>query len=927
MSHRKTQLVASIIAGLCLSGALHAQATSQAATTGPSDQPAQQDAHTQKTDAKQLSAVTVTGIRASLAKSLDTKRNADAVVDAVTAEDIGKFPNTNVAEAMSQIPGVTIDRRFGQGERVSIDGTDPSLNLSFLNGHPVAQTPWLLGEQPNRGFDYTQLAPEVLGRLEVYKSPMASMPEGSVGGTVIMHTRQPLDLDPNTITGSVGTAFNDQADRGRPNASVLYSWHDAARTFGVAASIAHYEEQVDRQGTEIFGYSTASQIAAVNPAIATEVANGQLNPADKMPQEVNGAWFQQHRKRDSVTLALQYKPIENLELGLNGLYIRENFQNSNQSLYGITTDHPTGITSLTANGAGLIYQGHSCGNETPSCPDDAQTILDENVRQSVVTTRGVDFNGKYHGDGWNMSGQAGISTAGNPNATVALFSPRYNGGYTWNAANGETFDNPAAARNPGNWVLDNNSYLTRTPMHALDRYGQLDFSKDFQSFINQLQFGVRYTKHNERSSWDRYYVPTSMNGTTMADVGAVGYTPNIFSSFPGMSGDYQRHIQAGDQTAYDWIVTNTLGAGVQPDPATYLDNTWRLTQSAKAAYLQADFANDNWHGNVGARYVRTTIDTLGYEAGANAALPPPPGSAQTSSRTFNDLLPSINVAYDTNHDVVLRASAAKVIAWAPYNELVNNTSLVDDQLTGSGGNNKLDPYKSYNVDFSAEWYFSEQSVLAFSIFLKHIDNYIQTNAVVERQFNSLFGTNAYTALENLPANPGGQGNCDKQGYCDYSVLRPVNGGGANVKGFTLNYQQPFGDTGFGVSANYTYSHGKANNGEDLPYNSRSAVNFSPYYEKGALSARLTLGYRSRYLAGGYVAGAPPASVGNYTDLSGSIAWQFNPHLSVSFDAMNLLNENYYQYDSTSGLTWNTYTTGRRYLASVHFKFGVPNGNE
>ncbi|MET0616583.1 MAG: TonB-dependent receptor plug domain-containing protein, partial [Luteibacter sp.] len=134
MSHRRNLLTASIIAGLCCVTSI---AAAQDATPAPAKpQTAQQKAEAAK--AQQLEGITVTGIRASLEKSLDTKRNADAIVEAVTAEDIGKFPNTNVAEAMTQIPGVTIDRQFGQGDRVSIDGTDPSLNLTFLNGQPIS---------------------------------------------------------------------------------------------------------------------------------------------------------------------------------------------------------------------------------------------------------------------------------------------------------------------------------------------------------------------------------------------------------------------------------------------------------------------------------------------------------------------------------------------------------------------------------------------------------------------------------------------------------------------------------------------------------------------------------------------------------------------------------------------------------------------
>src|SRR5580698_10939940 len=200
MSHRKTLLAASIIAGLCLVGSIHAQDATK--TSGPAAQSQSSDQTTaDQAKAKQLETVTVTGIRASLQASMDTKRNADAIVDAITAEDIGKFPATNVAEALAQVPGVTLDRSIPGTQRVSIDGMDPSLNVSLLDGHPVAQAIWLFGDNPNRGFNYSMLPPEILGQLEIVKSPEARIVEGSLGGTVLMHTVQPLDVPANTLSG------------------------------------------------------------------------------------------------------------------------------------------------------------------------------------------------------------------------------------------------------------------------------------------------------------------------------------------------------------------------------------------------------------------------------------------------------------------------------------------------------------------------------------------------------------------------------------------------------------------------------------------------------------------------------------------------------------------------------------------------------
>src|SRR5699024_1827785 len=171
---------------------------------------------------------------------LETKRNADAIVDAVTAEDLGKFPNANAAESLSLTPGVQVDRQFGQGQRITINGIDSTLNLTLLDNHPVAQTSWRYFSAPQRGFNYLMIAPEMLGRLEVFKSQQAKLPSGSIGGTVIMHTRKPLDMKANAIAGSVRYNYNDQASDGKPAASLLYNWKNQDNTFGFNVALQHY---------------------------------------------------------------------------------------------------------------------------------------------------------------------------------------------------------------------------------------------------------------------------------------------------------------------------------------------------------------------------------------------------------------------------------------------------------------------------------------------------------------------------------------------------------------------------------------------------------------------------------------------------------------------------------------------------------------
>ena len=171
----------------------------------------------------QVEEVVVTGIRASLQASVQAKRNANAVIDVITAEDIGKFPDKNVAESLQRVPGVTIQREFGEGERISIRGTAPTLNRTLLNGHAVATADWFILDQfkASRSFNYLMLPSEIVGKVEVFKSPMADIDEGGVGGTVNVHTRNPLDLAPLSVSGSIQAFHDEKSGNTDPTASAM----------------------------------------------------------------------------------------------------------------------------------------------------------------------------------------------------------------------------------------------------------------------------------------------------------------------------------------------------------------------------------------------------------------------------------------------------------------------------------------------------------------------------------------------------------------------------------------------------------------------------------------------------------------------------------------------------------------------------------
>ena len=918
MRYRRTILSASIVAGLILANGVFAQSAGGPATPGPSADAQDTTNSTNKNgkSVEELDAIVVTGIHESQKVSIEKKRDADAIIDAITSEDIGKFPATNVAEALAQVPGVTLDRALGATQRVSIDGCDPSLNVSYLDGHPVAQAIWQYGDSPNRGFNFSLLPPEVVGSLEVYKSPEARLPEGSLCGTILMHTIQPLDVPSNTFSGSIGYNYNDMVKDGKPNASLFYSWKNDDHTFGIDISAQHYEQFTNREGEEVFNYHPVSDYAALSPGVAAQVASGAIKSTDVVPDEINVANFQQTEKRDSALVNLQWKPTDRLDLSLSLLGMRDHLDNYNQSDYAFfhwTPGTEQGVTAFDPAHNGVIQGGHSCDPHTDStCTGLGAVIMDNNARQAVVETRGYDLKAAYRGDGWRLSGQTGVSTS-QDTLTQAFIEPVYFGGYSWNINKGFQFDNPTSANNPTNWSgYYFNGNWAEVPYAARDNYTQADFGLDLNGFFNELLVGVRFAKHTE--SQNDYDVWTGgVQGGSIAQVGAGGLTDLQGVDDLGFFSSSVHHVQPknGD-TVINWVTSspNLKGPGTLYLPYLY-QNSFEVSQKSDAAYAQVNFGNDLVRGNFGVRFARTDVDESAFVINNTDITQ---SMWATTKNSHNNALPAFNIAFNVAPDVVLRLSGSQAIAWAPYNQETPYVFTNDTVLTGAGGNPNLDPYKANNFGGSAEWYFAPESVLAFTGFYKDIQNYIVQGTGIERLYNSLFQTNP-TEYGELTG-----GNCDTKGFCDYSISRPANGGSATAKGFIISYQQGFADTGFGVRANYTYSDGSTKSGGALPYNSKNSYNISPYYEKGSLSASVAYNYRGSYLAGGYVAGAPSETIDGFKQLDASVGWRFDDHWSVSLNGLNLLNSTYLGYLGTKDEPVAKYKFGREYMASIHFKF-------
>ncbi len=596
-----------------LSGAAHAQ-TANTPGVAPAANAQDEGAQDREND------IIVTGFRGSLEASLKTKRAAAAIVDSVSAEDVGKFPNTNVAEALTLIPGVTVDRAFGQGEKISILGTDPALNRTLLNGQTVASADWFILDTPGRTFNYALLSPQLVSHVDVYKSPEAQIDEGSIGGTVNVVTRQPLELKPFTVSGSLGYLYNDRSKKGDVQGSVLGSWHNEAGTFGILASFQRTKDRLRRDGIETYGTMKANQWSGGNPDNPVDSRNFgctgacaatiTANPNAISPNAFGTSFFEQSRERLTYSASAQWKPVDELTLGFNWLKIDATYNNLNQSMYAFQGNTWNSLGALT----GLTVQN---GIVTSASFHNALSVLDVQYREAEMHSNTYHGKARWDGGTWDLTVQGGLSTA-DGGTKRQLFLEFLNwGDYTVNIAGapkspgtltytGNTQGNPAAFTTDPGW----SGNVVDKPTSDKERYGQADLGFDLTGPIKRLQFGYKYRRHETSQS----YSGIALNGLS---VSASQFDPtqapdNYLSGFDGMNDQMtNRFIISGPS------MVNYLQQGTLPTPsvfaaAEFTAGNWNIDEQIHAVYGQANFETEGLRGNFGVRYVHTGTTSAGY---------------------------------------------------------------------------------------------------------------------------------------------------------------------------------------------------------------------------------------------------------------------------------------------------------------------------
>jgi iron complex outermembrane receptor protein len=838
--------------------------------------------------------VIVTGVRAALEQSLRQKRNADAVVEVVTAEDIGKMPDKNVADAIQRLPGVNTQSSaggeggFGENDRVSLRGTSPSLQQTLFNGHAISTGDWFvlnqIGGNVGRSSSFSLLPSELVGSIVVQKSASADLVEGGVSGAINVITRRPLDFrQPLTVEGSVQANYNDLAGKTEPQVSALVGWKNPASTFGVLLQGFSEKQSVRRDGQEILGYTpiaAGSAAALANPQLAGVLA----------PTFIGAALFEQVKKRQGGAFDIEAKPARDVGIDLNGFYSKLEAPHQNTNWLAAPAN--------SINGANQVPQNAVVRNNTlvaASFPVNSGEV--DNIYRPDAGGESwyLDLNGRWRAnDDLRFTGRIGKTHGVGWDRGDVYYQNNVDGGMTY-GLNGMT---PASVSYPGGntAVPGSTAWAGGGEAQSVDqeKYAQADGEwRLHDSVFQAIRFGARWTDHKRSAEHPLETRPGPLGFSNPGPAWNGQAFPSDFGSDLG-GNFYNNYFK------YDGAALGAWGAVPGNRLLDYtLRHNWldefRVGEKTVALYAMADVGGDGWSGNLGVRAVETRQATTVNLPGGPS---PVTGSAfgpytpTEYRRSYRDWLPSANFKYDLRPDLLVRAGIAKTMARPDYSALGGSVSLNDDALSGSGGNVNLDPVRATNLDLSAEWYYAPKALLSAGLF------YIDFSSIVAQ------GTSTGSYYNN------------KRGaFTDYQITSPYNTGAKN-KGVELSWQHPLFSS-FGFLANYTYADGELDGGGELLNSSRNTYNLTGYYENDRLSARLAYTYRSEYKAG--VDRGASQHVDGMPSLAASVNVKLTEQLTLTFDALNLTNETIKMYAENQDRPRAFYSNGRTFYLGLRGK--------
>ncbi|HYD81575.1 MAG TPA: TonB-dependent receptor [Paucimonas sp.] len=863
-----------------------------------------QQAPTAQGNAASSSTVVVTGIRKGIEDAISVKKNSTSIVEAISAEDIGKLPDTSIAESISRLPGLAAQRVAGRSQTISIRGMSGDFAGTLLNGREQVST----GD--NRGVEFDQYPSELLSSVVIYKTPDASLVGQGLSGTVDMQTVRPLAFGKRTIAvnvrgekNSMGKLNADSRDTGS-RFSVSYIDQFADRTFGVALGYARLDSPSQANRWEAWGYTAADSSGQ------TGVLGGFKAYVDSTKQV-----------RDGLIGVLEWRPNKEFRSVLDMYYSKFDKEQKTRGFeVGLPWGGATMSNAVVENG--MVVSANWTG---------IKPVLRNDLNKRTDDLSAIGWNNEWKNGAWTFVGDLSYSHAKRNESILETYAgtvgTRDNTTFKWDRDTGLptlgaglNYADPNIIRlnDSGGWGQDGYiKYLNvKDDLKAL----RLSAARDMDGWFSKLNFGLHYGEREKTKEVPEYFADLKgstrgSSGFTSAPTPANGLLIAPTSlSFVGMPGVLSYDIETAFNTLYK------LTPNVHKD---IWNKNWTVKEEVTTAYARADIDTELGsvpvRGNVGLQFVRTDQSSTAFALPNGNANNPKPTK---DGMSYNDTLPSLNLAFGLANDQTVRLGIAKVMARARVDQMRASKSYSYDQnqpagrqWSGDGGNPHLKPFRANAFDISYEKYFGTKAYVGAAYFYKDLKSYIYTQDV-PYDFAGL--VNPLTGVVN-PAGTIGK------------FSTPSNGEGGVVKGFELTASLPFSQfsqmlDGFGLIASYADTQSSIQpqgpgSTISLPGLSREVTNLTLYYEKHGFSGRVARRSRSAFVGeiSGFGADRELVYIKPEKVIDVQFGYEFNSGmakgLSLLLQVNNLTNAEYARSVDPAG------TQGKINLPKEYVKYG------
>lgn len=929
-------------------------------------------AYSQTDNALVQEEVLVTGIRASLTKALDQKRDNSNLSEVVLAEDIGKFPDTNIAESLQRITGVAIERNGGEGQFITVRGFGPEFNNVLVNGRTMPT------DNQGREFSFDVLASELVSGVALHKSPLAHMQEGAIGGTVDISTRRPLDMDSFTAVGSVKGVYDDLSGDTAPTFSGLISAKNADETLGALLVVTYSDRTSQRDELRIEGWIPGD----INELVLSDVpGQDQINvvPGVYAPRNYFMARWTEQRTRASLNGTLQFQPNDDLLITVDTLYSDFDMEREGRvfqpffpgdNFIDPVVDTNGTLTSFSRAGQATIAsidQGliDASNNGTgPSVNTTGQQMdggYDYNRRPTVTSQVGVNVDWQVN-DTFNLNGDLSIGSAENTGGgkAIRLFQGisafEQDPSFNFNAGDDmPSYTNTGALQDEalyrGHWGKIQGDDVTDDIVEA-----KLDGTWDLDGRLSRVRAGAVYTeREKDKRSYETpsetficfhcgYNLPLNLGNTQgiyrpyEADGFLSGYSGTYPTAWMTFEPEDMLAYYASD-AAVQWQVENGYQSQENANayqlngghaPRFIPGNSANVVEEVLGAYVDATFAgqlgSSDWQATAGVRYVSTDVTAKGVgtevtwvqsQTGDNTLIPNEvitPNQNFTSS--YSNLLPSLVVNLDINDDMKLKFSAAKTLTRPTISSLYPARSFThrENNPSISSGNPAVNPFESSNFDLAYEWYFSDASFVGATVFHKDVKEWI-----------TLVTQPVDIAQYSINQNPATEDACC---VLTYQETLPQNQESATATGVEFAISHAWAN-GWGAQFNYTYVDSDAEyssttaadaKGFALEGLSPTSYNLVGFYEAENYSVRLAYNWREEFLVRLAADQGQPKQREDYGQWDMTATFDVNHNVSIFVEGINLLDEEIREFSVYRNRFLALQQNGTRFAVGVRATF-------